>query len=293
MTLRFLHALGVDHFFQEAPRDRLTEGPNLQPEIFSQVNQAFVHNHIIQVTAPVPMEKKTTDSLVDSPTPSMDEKGIFASSKKRAQNPPFDSSLLAPHPAYDATTLQELRAVMENFEGCALKNFATNTVFCDGNPEADVMLIGEAPGEGEDLQGKPFVGRSGQLLDKMLLAIGLDRTNVYISNIVPWRPPGNRTPTTAEIALCLPFIEHHILLKKPKFLLLLGGVATKSLLKTDEGIMRLRGTWLDYRPPHAPSSSDSIKLLPTYHPAFLLRSPGQKVHAWEDLKALREALDER
>ena len=283
MSLRFLHNLGVDHLFQETPRNRLTEGKDLTLESYKEEKSG---------------EKNTT--LMTSPVTLTSAPGRTASSQAPTS---FDVKNTSPillqtltskdlnHPAYAATNLAELRGIMENFEACDLKKFASNTVFCDGNPHADIMLIGEAPGEEEDLQGKPFVGRSGQLLDKMLLAIGLDRTNVYISNIVPWRPPGNRTPTPAEIALCLPFIEHHIVLKKPKFLLLLGGVATKSLLNTGEGIMRLRGNWIDYRPPHALSSMPSISLLPTYHPAFLLRSPGQKVHAWEDLKSLRQAID--
>lgn len=263
MSLKFLHQLGVTHVFQEMPRNRLDEKVEPMTKI---------------AHAPVPMSASIP--VVESPTPVMKTKAPLI--------PPPTS---AHHPAYAAKTLPELRQVMEDFEGCNLKHGATQMVFCDGNPDADVMLIGEAPGEEEDKQGKPFVGRSGQLLDKMLLAIGLDRTSVYIANIVPWRPPGNRQPSSEEITACLPFIEHHILLKKPKFLLLLGGVATKSLLKTHEGIMSLRGKWLDYTPPHAPKDMVPVRLLPTYHPAFLLRSPGQKVYAWEDLKSLRAAID--
>ena len=182
--------------------------------------------------------------------------------------------------------LASLRQAMENFQGCALKTTAKHTVFADGNPKARIMLVGEAPGRDEDLQGLPFVGRSGQLLDRMLAAINLDRSQVYISNILPWRPPGNRTPTSAEIVMCLPFIERHIELASPDLLLLLGGISVKALFNASEGIMRLRGRWKLY---HA--GEREIPALATYHPAFLLRQPAQKRQAWQDLIALRARLD--
>jgi DNA polymerase len=173
------------------------------------------------------------------------------------------------------------------FEGCALRHTAMNLVFADGNPSAPVMFIGEAPGEDEDRQGKPFVGVSGQLLDRMLNAAGLDRkTNAYISNILFWRPPGNRSPTDAEIASCLPFAERHIALVKPQFLVLLGGVAAKSLLRSKEGITRLRGRWVDYMPPLGSELTEPIPCLPMYHPAYLLRQPGAKRQAWNDILLL-------
>lgn len=182
--------------------------------------------------------------------------------------------------------LAGLRLALENFQGCALKATAKHTVFADGNPKAPVMLVGEAPGSDEDLQGLPFVGRSGQLLDRMLAAIGLDRTHVYISNIVPWRPPGNRPPTGAEIAVCLPFIERHIALARPEILVLLGGISAKALFDTSEGIMKLRGRWKIYR-----IGERQIPALPTLHPAFLLRQPLHKRLAWQDMLALRERID--
>lgn len=185
------------------------------------------------------------------------------------------------------TTLDALRKALEEFEGCALKETARHTVFGDGNPQARVMVIGEAPGADEDRLGKPFVGLSGQLLDRMLEAIHLDRTSVYISNIVPWRPPGNRQPTTAEIALCLPFIERHIGLIKPDCLLIVGGTAVKALLKTTEGITRLRGRWISYQNPYLPTP---IMALATFHPAYLLRSPGRKREVWKDLLKLQRRL---
>src|SRR5260221_2079177 len=149
--------------------------------------------------------------------------------------------------AKNARSLSELKEMLEKFKGCALKELAKNTVFGDGNPQAKIMLVGEAPGAEEDLQGLPFVGASGKLLDQMLSYIGLDRTKYYITNIVPRRTPGNRNPTTEEISMCLPFIERKIELIQPKILVMVGGVSAKSLLNTSEGIMRLRGSWLKYQ----------------------------------------------
>jgi DNA polymerase len=191
--------------------------------------------------------------------------------------------------AQAARTLEELREALMAFDGCPLKDTATNLVFADGNAEARVMIVGEAPGADEDRVGKPFVGVSGQLLDRMLAQIGLDRQSVYISNIIFWRPPGNRQPTTAEVAACLPFVERHIELVDPDILLLAGGAAAKTLLARNEGIMRLRGRWYLYE---STGMSRPIPALPTFHPAFLLRQPGQKREAWRDLLALRERLDQ-
>jgi len=187
-----------------------------------------------------------------------------------------------------ATTVEELRAELEAFEGCALKHTAMNLVFADGNPQADIMLIGEAPGEDEDRQGRPFVGVSGKLLDQMLAGIGLDRSNVYISNILFWRPPGNRSPTDAEIAACMPFAERHIALVKPKILIPLGGVATKSLLRTREGITRIRGRWTGYTPHIGHQEEAECRCLPTLHPAYLLRQPAAKRQAWHDMLLIKQ-----
>src|SRR3954468_13080345 len=166
--------------------------------------------------------------------------------------------------AAEARTLEDLRAAMAAFEGCALKATATNLVFADGNPKARLMLIGEAPGEDEDRQGLPFVGKSGKLLDQMLKCIGLDRTSVYITNILPWRPPGNRKPNPNEIQACLPFVERHIELMAPDGLLLLGGTSASALLNRAEGIMRLRGRWFEFSPtPASGSAARPIPVLPT------------------------------
>ncbi|HUT51272.1 MAG TPA: uracil-DNA glycosylase [Alphaproteobacteria bacterium] len=190
------------------------------------------------------------------------------------------------------STLAELRAAVEAFEGCALKETATNTVFADGDPASDVMFIGEAPGAEEDRQGLPFVGVSGQLLDRMIAWIGLKRgeqgrAGAYISNMLFWRPPGNRNPTPAEIAACLPFVHRHIELAGPKVLVFVGGTAAKTMLDTTTGIMRLRGRWHDFTLP----GGITLPAMPTFHPAYLLRSPAGKREAWRDLLAIQAKLD--
>jgi len=190
--------------------------------------------------------------------------------------------------AASARTLEELREKLAAFDGCALKHSATQLVFADGAPDARIMIVGEGPGAEEDRMGRPFVGRAGQLLDKMLAAIGLDRTKVYIANVVPWRPPGNRTPTPQELALCLPFIRRQIELVSPDFLVLLGASAAQTLLEEKEGIMRLRGHWRDYR-----CGDKIVPALPMLHPAYLLRVPLKKAQAWRDLRALKHALDNK
>ena len=187
--------------------------------------------------------------------------------------------------ALAANTIAELRDAIAGFEGCNLKFTARSTVFADGNPEARLMLIGEAPGRDEDAQGLPFVGPSGQLLDRMLAAIGLDRTSVYISNVLPWRPPGNRTPTPAETEICRPFIERHIELAKPDLMMLIGGSSAKTLLQTKNGIMSLRGKWANVA-----VGDRQIPTMPTLHPAYLLRTPAHKRLAWQDLLAVKSRL---
>jgi DNA polymerase len=191
--------------------------------------------------------------------------------------------------AAGAKTVEALAAVIAGFDGCGLKRTATNTVFADGNPAAPVMIIGEGPGADEDRMGRPFLGRAGQLLDRMLAAIGLDRQSAHITNVVYWRPPGNRTPTTAEIASCLPFVLRHIALVHPKILVLAGGTAAGALLPGGQGITRLRRRWFDLE---IPGLANPVPTLPMFHPSFLLRTPERKREAWHDLLALRARLDE-
>lgn len=256
-ALQWLHAMGADEVTLDAPVDRFAEPPPPVP-----------------ITTPTPTSKP-----VAAPRPAPVGPRQIA---------PSEGAKDALEAATAANSIADLKTAVENFDGCALKFTATNTVFADGNPEADVMLIGEAPGVDEDRQGVPFVGTSGQLLDKMLAATGLSRTeNVYITNILFWRPPGNRSPTTAEIAACMPFVKRHIELVKPKVLMFLGGTAAKTMLDTTEGIMRLRGRWFNYE---VEGLETPVPALPTLHPAFLLRQAAQKKEAWRDLLALKSKL---
>jgi uracil-DNA glycosylase family 4 len=190
--------------------------------------------------------------------------------------------------AAGAETIEALGALVAGFDLCPLKRTATNTVFIDGNPAALVLIVGEAPGAEEDRLGRPFVGRAGQLLDRMLAAIGLDRSLVQITNVIYWRPPGNRKPTSAEIASCLPFVLRHIALARPSVLVLAGGTAASALLPVSEGITRLRGRWFELA---VPGLAHPVPTLPMFHPAFLLRTPERKRETWRDLLALKARLD--
>ena len=192
------------------------------------------------------------------------------------------------HLAMAAANLAELKAAMESYEGCALKRTCQRTVFADGDPSARLMIVGEAPGADEDRLGLPFVGASGKLLDRMLTSIGLDRTQAYITNVVPWRPPGNRKPEPAEVELCLPFIARHIELVAPAVLLLLGGASVSALLARTDSITRLRGGFVDYS---SPRLARPIPAMPTFHPAYLLRTPLAKREVWRDLLLVRQKLD--
>ncbi len=186
-----------------------------------------------------------------------------------------------------ASDLAELKGALESYEGCALKRGATNTVFADGTPDGGILFIGEAPGRDEDRVGKPFVGRAGQLLDKMLHSIGLDRsTNAYITNVINWRPPDNRDPSPEEAAQCLPFLRRHIELANPDLIVLLGAVAARHVTGQSEGIMKLRGRWLEYR-----VGTRMVPLMPTLHPAYLLRQPAHKKLAWRDLQAIQAQME--
>ena len=199
--------------------------------------------------------------------------------------PPEAATKSAREAAVTARSLEELRELLEKFDGCALKQTASRLVFADGNPQARLMFVGEAPGRDEDRAGLPFVGRSGQLLDRMIAAIGLDRTQVYIANIIPWRPPGNRTPTPQETQICLPFIRRQIELVNPDVLVCLGNPSSQGILETREGIMKTRGRWRDYD-----TGTRTIKAMATFHPAYLLRSPAYKRLAWQDFREIRRAL---
>ncbi len=215
----------------------------------------------------------------------------------RARPSPAVPSLLVPESrrvgnarelARSCHSLEALETALADFDGCALSETATRLCFGDGNPKARVMLIGEAPGAEEDRQGRPFVGPSGQLLDRVLATIGLDRTRVWITNVLYWRPPGNRQPTSGEIAVCLPFLERQIELLAPSYILFVGGIAAKALLERSEGVTKLRGRPFTYR------TADGLEIpcLVTFHPAYLLRQPLNKRFVWRDMLAMRARLDE-
>lgn len=203
-----------------------------------------------------------------------------------APQPPDVATQSAREAAAAATNLADLRAALERFDGCGLKATAKSLCFFRGTEQARVMIVGEAPGRDEDRAGTPFVGRAGQLLDKMLAAIGLDETQVHITNVVYWRPPGNRTPTPVEVQVCRPFLERQIALVAPEIVVTVGGPAAKALLDTSTGIMKLRGSWRD-----GAAGGHAFRIMPTLHPAYLLRTPAAKRLAWRDLLAIKAALD--
>ncbi|HKS19031.1 MAG TPA: uracil-DNA glycosylase [Bradyrhizobium sp.] len=220
-----------------------------------------------------------------APRASMQAPAVVPAARADTTIAPEAAIISAREAARTAPTLEALRALLETFDGCALKHTATRLVFADGNPQARIMFVGEAPGRDEDIEGLPFVGRSGKLLDRMIAAIGLDRSKAYIANVIPWRPPGNRTPTPQETQICLPFIQRQIELVNPDVLVTLGNPSTQTLLQTREGIMRTRGKWFDYD-----TGSRTIRAIATFHPAYLLRSPSYKRMSWQDLRAIAKAL---
>jgi DNA polymerase len=271
--LRWLIEAGADEAIGERPVDRFAEA---DPE----VRPAPPREAARRTPAPPPAASARVQSnLASAAVPARSE----AAAPAAAENPSARAAAAA------ARTLAELEAALRAFDGCPLKHTATNLVFADGNPEARIMLVGEAPGADEDRVGKPFVGVSGQLLDRMLASIGLDRTTTYITNVIFWRPPGNRQPTPAEVAACLPFVERHIELVAPDVLVLVGGASAKTLLARSEGITRLRGRWFQFESSAMPRP---VPALPIYHPAYLLRQPAQKREAWRDLLTLQEALSQ-
>ncbi len=284
--LDWYNAMGADTLFSDAPRDYYQTAD----QSLSTLNTPkAIHNH-----SPYDSSLTVMPAIVTLATPTKPSPIDLSRDSAKQGRAPVKTGLARndlgdAHPARACTTLEELRQAMKTATGCDLVKAATTTVFSGGNPKADIMLIGEAPGAEEDRTGEPFVGQSGQLLDAILATIGIDRTMVYIANIIPWRPPGNRPPTTSEIAYCLPFIERHIALVRPKIILLLGGVATKTLLRRDDGILKLRGELLPYTPLHNDDAGDTLILaMPTFHPSYIMRSPSQKSCVWKDMLILKE-----
>jgi len=259
-TLNWLVEAGADEAVADAPVNRLVA------KAAASVSPGAATQKVAPLAAPQPRPATPRPAPARAPLPL---EGDAIGSAQAA--------------AASANTLAELKAALEAFDGCALKRTATNAVFADGVAEGRVMLIGEAPGRDEDRIGKPFVGRAGQLLDKMLASIGLDRkTNAYITNVINWRPPDNRDPAPEEAAACLPFLRRHIELADPAVIILLGAVAARYVVGVNDGIMKLRGRWMEYR-----VGDRMVPLMPTLHPAYLLRQPAHKKLAWRDLQAIQ------
>ena len=252
---------GVDETIGESPVNRLAESAVVEPRPEA------------RPATPLPPSNQNTEPRAAAAPPLQSRKAALQTAREIAAA---------------AQSLDDLRAAFEAFDGCPLKETAMNFVFADGRKDARLMFVGEAPGAEEDRRGLPFVGPAGRLLDKMLAAIGLGREDVYITNILPWRPPGNRNPTDSEIVACLPFLERHIELVDPDILLLVGGTSAKTLLRRQEGIMRLRGKWMTYEP----REGGPVTARALLHPAYLLRQPAQKRETWQDLIEIRRRLDE-
>ncbi len=268
--LRWHIAMGADEAIGDQPIDRFSAGT------------------LVAVAVPADMPTPQPAVALSKPPPAT-ARPVAAVLPAAYAEAPGEAAQSARLLAAGAVSLAALEAAIAGFEGCALKQTATNTVIADGNPAAPVMIIGEAPGADEDRIGRPFVGRAGQLLDRMLAAIGFDRSGVLITNAIYWRPPGNRTPTADEIAACLPFVLRHITLVGPKVLVLAGGTAARALLPPGPGITRLRGRWFDLA---IPGVDQPVPTVPMFHPSFLLRAPERKREAWRDLLALRARLDQ-
>ena len=269
--LAFYLEAGVDCALMEEPVNRLAE-PEIAP-------------HPVE-TALSPQIGSQSSQIDPKVNPKVNQHESLGPAAGREPLPTPEAAIQsARDAARTAPTLEGLRELLENFDGCALRATATRLVFADGNPKARIMFVGEAPGRDEDIEGVPFVGRSGKLLDRMMAAIGLDRSKVYIANVIPWRPPGNRTPTPQETQICLPFIQRQIELVNPDIMVTLGNPSTQALLETREGIMRTRGKWMEYH-----TGTRTIRAIATFHPAYLLRSPSYKRLAWQDLRAIKKAL---
>ena len=257
---------GVDQAIDAVPRDRYREAAALAAT-------AAVAREATPPGAPPPVVAAPREPSSSAPPPPL--------------LPPGDATWSAQEIANACTSLDQLVAAVRAFEGCALKRTATNTVIGDGNSQARLMIVGEAPGAEEDRQGLPFVGPAGRLLDRMLAAIGLDRSAVYITNMLPWRPPGNRSPTAEELAICQPFLERQIELIAPRILVLVGGISAKALLNRREGITRLRGQWFPFS---TPRMEGTVQATATFHPAYLLRTPSAKREVWRDLLAIEDRM---
>jgi DNA polymerase len=275
--LDFYAEAGVDALVGETPLDRLSVQVDLAP---ATIVEQTLDGEQAPDRAPIARAPDMRPRIAPAP-------GSETNFAGAAPAAPDVAVMAAREAARSAASLAELREILSKFEGCALRATAKQLVFADGNPQARVMFVGEAPGREEDLEGLPFVGRSGKLLDLMIAAIGLNRTTAYIANIIPWRPPGNRTPTPQESQICLPFIRRQIELANPDVLVCMGGPASQTLLGVKQGIRATRGRWFDFH-----TGTREIRAIATYHPAYLLRTPLEKRFSWRDFLAIKKALSE-
>lgn len=276
VALRLQLEWGADEALLETPLDRMAQAPG------PAAARATTTPAAPAPAAPTPVAPTPVAPTAAAPIPAV--RGLTVMPPAPALGPAARAADIAALCA----SREELRAALETLEGCALRLTASNLVFADGNPESGLMFVGEAPGAEEDRAGLPFVGPSGRFLDRMLASIGLDRSRFLITNLLPWRPPGNRNPTDSEVSLCLPFLLRHIALVRPRRLVLLGGLATRAVTGNAAGIRRLQAKWLDLA---VPGLDRPVPTLPMLHPAYLLRTPGAKREAWADLLLLKRALD--
>ena len=296
--LDFYAAAGVDTLLADAPVDRFAAAPTPPPPPgFDRADTQALEVAEIAPDDAAPGRARPRDGAdrggaggrrgqaVAGPAMATGTAAAPMPVSPAAPPSPDAAVMAAREAARSASDLDALRAILDAFEGCGLRFTAKRLVFADGNPGARAMFVGEAPGREEDIAGLPFVGRSGQLLDRMMAAIGIDRTNAYIANVIPWRPPGNRTPTPQESQICLPFVRRQIELADPQILVCLGGPSAQALLGITDGIRKARGRWHDYH-----TGTRTIRAIATYHPAYLLRTPLEKRLAWRDFLAIKQAL---
>lgn len=281
--LEWTREMGVDEFVDDVAHDRLNAEKSPNQSFFAHYNEINDETAVIrtQKEEPLASPRSQLEKIQSNPT-----KGF-------SKIEPQFSPLLSIEKMLETTreklktvkNFEELKNSLDLFEGCSLKKTAKNICFYRGSLNAPLMIIGEAPGRDEDLKGIPFVGRAGQLLDRMLGAIGLEEKDVHITNVVYWRPPGNRTPTSQETEVCRPFLEKQISLVAPRVLLLLGSSAARLILRGDEGILRMRGRWFQ-------TNLEGVKIpsLASLHPAYLLRTPAAKKFAWKDFLMVKERL---
>lgn len=282
--LHFYAESGLDIALSEEPVDQFAASEKAESLRKQQLSQMAAQRQPQNAPRQAQANQRTTNA---APAARSAPPPAFAPSTSQTV-PDAQQIALARESAASANTLQELRERLGAFDGCGLKFTAKNLCFEDGNPDAAIMFVGDVPGRDEDMEGLPFAGRTGQLFDNMLSAIGLTREQTYLANMICWRPPGNRIPTPLEIELCQPFIERQIALANPKIIVSFGGPATKLLTNAADTILRVRGNWLS----HATAAGVQIPVMPSLHPAYLLRSPAQKRFAWQDLLSVKTKLQE-